>query len=228
MKTLVIARHGNTFRKGETPTRVGARTDLELVEEERARGIGLYLKKLGITPARILAAPLKRTMRTAQLAAEELGNPCPVQPDERFIEVDYGPDENQTEEAVMQRLGVLAARERGLEPAALTAEQVQALGAEAIDLWNARAVVPQGWRVDVERIIRNWRELAAEVADGECLLCVSSNGAIRFAPHITGDYAAFCAEHDIKVPTGGVCIFTSQDGTVWQCREWGAKAFKLL
>ena len=228
MKTLVIARHGNTFRKGETPTRVGARTDLELVEEERARGIGLYLKKLGITPARILAAPLKRTMRTAQLAAEELGNPCPVQPDERFIEVDYGPDENRTEEAVMQRLGALAARERGLEPAALTAEQVQALGAEAIDLWNARAVVPQGWRVDVERIIRNWRELAAEVADGECLLCVSSNGAIRFAPHITGDYAAFCAEHDIKVPTGGVCIFTSQDGTAWQCREWGAKAFKLL
>ena len=49
MKTLIIARHGNTFAKGETPTRVGCHTDLELVEEERGRGVGLYLKKLGLT-----------------------------------------------------------------------------------------------------------------------------------------------------------------------------------
>ena len=56
MKTLIIARHGNTFRKGETPTRVGGRTDLPLVEEERGRGIGKYLAKLGLTPTRILAA----------------------------------------------------------------------------------------------------------------------------------------------------------------------------
>lgn len=205
MKTLIIARHGNTFRKGETPTRVGSRTDLELVEEERGRGIGLYLKKLGLTPTRILAAPLKRTMRTAELAAEELGNPCPVVADARFIEVDYGPDENRTEEEVVARLG-----------------------AEAIELWNARAVVPDGWKVDVPRIIANWQELAAEVAEGEVLLCVSSNGTIRFAPHITGDYEGFCAAHDIKVPTGGVCVFTSEDGSVWTCTEWGTKAFKQL
>lgn len=72
MKTLIIARHGNTFRKGETPTRVGSRTDLPLVEEERGRGIGRYLKKLGMQPNRILAAPLQRTLKTAELAAEEL------------------------------------------------------------------------------------------------------------------------------------------------------------
>lgn len=205
MKTLIIARHGNTFRKGETPTRVGSRTDLELVEEERGRGIGLYLKKLGLIPTRILAAPLKRTMRTAELAAEELGNPCPVVADARFIEVDYGPDENRTEEEVVARLG-----------------------AEAIEQWNARAVVPDGWKVDVPRIIANWQELAAEVAEGEVLLCVSSNGTIRFAPHITGDYEGFCAAHDIKVPTGGVCVFTSGDGSTWTCTEWGTKAFKQL
>lgn len=57
-------------------------------------------------------------------------------------------------------------------------------------------------------------------------LQVSSNGTIRFAPYITGDYAGFCASHDIKVATGGVCIFTSEDGTTWQCSEWGVKAFK--
>ena len=48
------------------------------------------------------------------------------------------------------------------------------------------------------------------------------------APVITGDYAGFCAEHDIKVATGGVCIFTSEDGTTWTCTEWGTKAFKKI
>ncbi len=228
MKTLIIARHGNTFRKGETPTRVGSRTDLELVEEERGRGIGLYLKKNGIVPARILAAPLKRTMGTAALAAEAAGCTCTVEPDHRFIEVDYGPDENKTEEEVKARLGAVDAKAEGLDPATLSAEEIDARGAAIIDRWNAEAIVPDSWKVDVEQICRNWQSLAAEVKDNEPLLCVSSNGTIRFAPVITGDYAGFCAENDIKVATGGVCIFTSEDGSSWTCQEWGVKAFKLV
>lgn len=228
MKTLIIARHGNTFRKGETPTRVGSRTDLPLVEEERGRGIGKYLSKLGLVPTRILAAPLKRTMTTAALAAEELGTPCPVQPDARFIEVDYGPDENHSEEETKARLGTDIATAQGTDPATLTPEELDALGAAAIDKWNAEAIVPPGWKVDVEQIIENWTTLAGEIAEGEVLLCVSSNGTIRFAPYITGDYAGFCTSHDIKVATGGVCIFTCEDGTNWICREWGVKAFKQI
>ena len=228
MKTLIIARHGNTFRKGETPTRVGSRTDLPLVEEERGTGIGLFLKKLGIMPARILAAPLQRTMRTAELAAAALGCPAPVQPDARFIEVDYGPDENKTEEEVMLRLGTEAATAAGKDAAAMSPEELTALGAELIERWNKDATVPPGWQVDVPQILRNWAELAAEVQEDAPLLCVSSNGTIRFAPSITGDYAGFCAEHDIKVPTGGVCIFTSTDGGPWVCTHWGIKAFKQI
>ena len=228
MKTLIIARHGNTFRKGETPTRVGSRTDLPLVEEERGRGIGKYLAKLGLMPTRILAAPLQRTLGTAALAAEELGNPCPVQPDARFIEVDYGPDENHSEEETKARLGADIAKSQGQDPASMSAEELDALGEAAIEKWNAEAIVPPGWKVDVAQIISNWSDLAAEVQDGETVLCVSSNGTIRFAPHITGDYAGFCAEHDIKVATGGVCIFTSEDGSTWTCKEWGVKAFKHI
>ena len=228
MKTLIIARHGNTFRPGETPTRVGSRTDLPLVEEERGRGIGKYLAKLGLMPTRILAAPLQRTMNTAALAAEELGNPCPVQPDARFIEVDYGPDENHSEEETKARLGRDIALTEGKNPDEMTAEELDALGEASIDKWNAEAIVPPGWKVDVQQIISNWTDLAAEVNDGEVLLCVSSNGTIRFAPHITGDYAGFCAEHDIKVATGGVCIFTCEEGQNWTCREWGVKAFKKI
>lgn len=226
MRTLIIARHGNTFRKGGTPTRVGSRTDLELVEEERGLGIGRYLLKLGLQPTRILAAPLKRTMGTARLAAQALASTCDVQPDARFIEVDYGPDENKTEEEVMARLGAVAYRQAGSDPDSLTRQELEAKGAEAIERWNTQAIVPDSWQVDVDAIRRNWMELADEVQEGEVLLCVSSNGTIRFAPCITGDYAGFCATHDIKVPTGGVCIFTSEDGKTWQCREWGVKAFK--
>lgn len=228
MKTLIIARHGNTFRKGETPTRVGSHTDLPLVEEERGRGIGLYLRKLGLQPDRILAAPLQRTMSTAALAAEELGCTCPVTPDHRFIEVDYGPDENKTEEEVMARLGKIVAAEKGLDPASLTAEELEKLGEGVIDQWNATATVPPDWKVDVEQIRSNWHALAAEVAEGETVLCVSSNGTIRFAPVITGDYEGFCESHDIKVATGGVCIFTKEGDGPWTCTEWGVKAFKRI
>ncbi len=228
MRTLIIARHGNTFRPGETPTRVGARTDLPLVEEERARGIGLYLKKLGLIPTRILAAPLQRTRRTAELAAEALGNPCAVQEEASLTEIDYGPDENQTEQAVALRLGRVTALAAGQDPAALGEEELQALGEGVIDLWNRQAIVPDGWKVDPAALGAAWQDLADRVAEGEATLCVSSNGVIRFAPFITGDYAGFCATHDIKVPTGGVCIFTARPGEPWQCAEWGVKAFKKI
>jgi probable phosphoglycerate mutase len=40
---IIIARHGNTFTKDQTPLRVGARTDLPLVETERGTNIGKYI-----------------------------------------------------------------------------------------------------------------------------------------------------------------------------------------
>ena len=151
-----------------------------------------------------------------------------MQPDARFIEVDYGPDENHSEEETKARLGADIAAAEGKDLSALTAEELDAIGAAAIDKWNAEAIVPPGWKVDVQQIIDNWTALANEVQEGETLLCVSSNGTIRFAPYITGDYAGFCASHDIKVATGGVCIFTSEDGATWTCTEWGVKAFKQI
>ena len=96
-------------------------------------------------------------------------------------------------------------------------------------------ILPSNAGVWVPSLLREQRIIGVsgglykiKTADGETVLCVSSNGTIRFAPHITGDYAGFCAEHDIKVATGGVCIFTSEDGTTWSCKEWGVKAFKQI
>ncbi len=228
MRTLIIARHGNTFRPGEVPTRVGARTDLPLTEEERARGIGRYLAGRGLIPTRILSAPLQRALQTARLAAEELGHPCPVQIDGRLSEIDYGPDENRTEREVVQRLGRIAATAQGIDPNTLPVGEIEALGTRTIELWNTQAIVPEGWQVDPAAISAVWQDIADSVSEGQTLLCVSSNGAIRFAPIITGDYEGFCRSHDIKVPTGGVSIFTAERGGSWVCSAWGLKAFKLV
>ena len=89
------------------------------------------------------------------------------------------------------------------------------------------AVVPLGGNVDGEKLISGWLDLAASIPDGETWLLVSSNGVMRFSPYILGNYEDFCATHDIKVPTGGVCIFDCV-GDHWRCTDWGIKAYKLF
>jgi probable phosphoglycerate mutase len=59
-------------------------------------------------------------------------------------------------------------------------------------------------------------------------LLVTSNGIIRFAPYLTGDFENFADEHEIKVATGSVCIFEKNDGeTFWRCLDWGVKPYKM-
>lgn len=214
---LIIARHGNTFTKEQTPTRVGAKTDLHLVEEERGRYIGKYLRKMNIAADLIFCGPLKRHIQTAALACEELGGDLlAMQINHDFNEIDYGPDENKTEDEVMHRLG----------------NGDMEAGQAVIDLWNKKAKVPDGWDVNVEVIKQAWLTFTNDLEQNykdQTILLVSSNGTIRFAPVITGDFNGFVAEHDIKVSTGGVCIFEKDDTEeYWRCVEWGVKPAKLL
>ena len=87
--------------------------------------------------------------------------------------------------------------------------------------------MPPGWKVDPEKLAKVWCDFAESIGENETVMAVSSNGVIRFAPYITGDYDAFCAEHDIKVATGGVCVFVYENG-VWTAKEWNVKAFKFV
>lgn len=224
MKRLVIARHGNTFAKGETPTRVGARTDLELVETTRAGCVGEYLKENGLKPDRVYAAPLKRTLHTAEYALKQAGFDLPVAIEEGLREIDYGADENKTEDAVVDRLGRLYLKKDGVENP--TAEQIAQKGQEVIDAWNKNATLPDGWMADVNAMRAFWTDFASKIAENEIVFVVSSNGTIRFAPVITGDYDSFCAQNDIKVATGGVCVFEN-DGSGWKCAAWNVKPFKM-
>lgn len=201
---IVIARHGNTFTKEQTPLRVGAKTDLPLVETERGTNIGKYLKMRSFVPAVVFSAPLKRTLETARLAIAALDKDISLKVDERFTEIDYGPDEAKTEAQVIERIGEAA-----------------------LEAWNREAVVPEGWNVSVKGIIAAWKSFAEDVEKeyhDKTVLVVSSNGIIRFAPYLTGSFKKFAENFDIKVGTGGVCVLEKADGEKhWRVVEWGVK-----
>lgn len=187
---LFIVRHGNTFEPGETVTRVGARTDLALAAKgrEQARALGRALKAEGVRPALVWCAPLQRTLETARLALEALGEggdadapPFEIRPE--LTEIDYGPDENQPEASVRARLGE-----------------------GALAAWDERAVPPPGWLVDPAALTETWRSLFAEAAArlgaaGGDVLVMTSNGVGRFALW-AAERSGPAADADIKLATG--------------------------
>lgn len=203
MTTLIIARHGNTFEKGETPRRVGARTDLPLVESGRvqARAIGHWLKKNGLYPEAVYSSQLQRTKETAEIALKEAGYKEPVFGLEIFNEIDYGPDENLPEDAVKTRVGEQALKD-----------------------WDEKGIVPEGWKFDPQKAIRDWKDFASHIVEEEqnCIMVVTSNGIARFAPHITNDFEGFSRDHKIKISTGAVCLFEFKAGR-WTCTGWNIK-----
>ena len=198
---LIIARHGNTFDPGDTPTRVGRRTDLPLTAsgEAQAKRIGDYLRQRRLVPDAVFTAPLKRSYDTARLAVEALGCDPPITIDPRFNEIDYGPDENQPESVVVARIGDQALRD-----------------------WNDHAKVPPGWLADPKAIIDDWLafgDMCRQSFSGRTVLVVTSNGMVRFAPHLTGDFEGFRHRHGIKIATGALCILRLEDGQ-WLIERW--------
>lgn len=208
MTTIIIARHGNTFNPGDTLTRVGARTDLPLVESgiEQAKKIGEYLKNNNMIPESVYTSHLQRSIETARIAISETefsNHPFAL---DIFNEIDYGPDENKTENEVIARIGQ-----------------------DAIDAWNNDATPPPGWIVNPQEIINNWQGFANQALahddsfdHSETTLVVTSNGIARFAPHITGDFDGFKQNHNIKLSTGALGILKFENSH-WSVLDWNVK-----
>lgn len=197
MTKLIIARHGNTFGPEDTPTRVGARTDIPLVQSgiEQAKRIGAYFQEHHISPDVIYSSELKRAQQTAFYAVRNK----PITLLSCFNEIDYGPDENKTEPEVIARVGE-----------------------KAIDNWNKHAIVPQGWLVNPEAIIQNWLDFGSMIQkkhEGQTIFVVTSNGIARFAPYLTADFSGFCAQHSIKLKTGALCSFQYANSN-WTVNYW--------
>lgn len=206
MTQLLIARHGNTFAAGETPRRVGKHTDLPLVESGLAQGkmLGAYLLQEALLPDRVFCSRLQRTRQTAEQALQQAGHGVEIIARDMFDEIDYGPDENKTEDEVIARIGE-----------------------EAIRLWNEAVIVPEGWRVDATAVTAQWETFADEMLAqyvGERVLVVTSNGVARFAPVLTGDEAAFDAVHARKMHTGAVsCLEYNAATGQWDVVFWNRK-----
>tara|TARA_Y100000588_G_scaffold373990_1_gene448518 strand:- start:142 stop:783 length:642 start_codon:yes stop_codon:yes gene_type:complete len=202
---LLIARHGNTFGPGDVVKRVGT-TDLPLVESGLQQGLrlGTYLKQNNLIPDVIFTSKLKRAIQTAKQAQSAMKTHLPIETLSIFNEIDYGPDENQTEERVLARVGQ-----------------------DALIAWETKAKVPDGWNVDPNAIIKVWQDFSEKLTQDfaeKTILVVTSNGIARFAPYLTGDFKAFTAQYSIKISTGALCVFENNSSSnVWRCLQWNVK-----
>ncbi len=164
MTLLYIVRHGNTFEAGEAPRRIGARTDLPLTDSRAGAGRGARARISrgpGSGSRAPSSSPLKRTRATAEAILRRQAHPLVLETADFLAEVDHGPDENQTEDVVLARIG-----------------------RAALDLWDAEAVPPPGWDVRADWRRERWIAFADEAVSahrGDAILLVTSNGAGRFA-----------------------------------------------
>jgi probable phosphoglycerate mutase len=158
MRRLFIIRHGNTFASSAEACRVGARTDIPLVESGRAQAdrLGAWFARQGLPIGRLFSSPLQRARETADRIASATAHARDGSFD-WLGEIDHGPDEGKPEAEVLARIG-----------------------AQALADWDERAIAPDGWIVDADRRIAAWRSFFAEGGAGIDLL-VTSNGAARFA-----------------------------------------------
>ena len=133
---IYIVRHGNTFDKGDVVTRVGARTDLALSSSGQTQAEALAIHFMAKVPEGFSAAycsPLQRTKQTAETIMAVRENRPSIEIAEFLREIDYGPDENQPEEAVIARIG-----------------------APALAAWDEHAIPPAGWEIDPASIKQDW------------------------------------------------------------------------
>ena len=158
MRRIFIIRHGNTFESGATACRIGAGTDLPLVESGRAQAdrLGEWFAAQGLPIRALHSGPLQRARETAARIAAAVGHASDgTLP--WLDEVDHGPDEGRPEAEVLARIG-----------------------AQALADWDERGIAPDGWIVDAGARIAAWRDWFANEGEGVELL-VTSNGAARFA-----------------------------------------------
>lgn len=197
--TLIIARHGNTFTPEQTPTRVGARTNLPLVDsgEEQALRLGHHLKASHLIPDLVFTSTLRRTVDTARLACVAMMCPAPNTPLPFLNEIDYGPDENKPEPEVRDRLGELALKR-----------------------WDEQGQMPPEWFPRPDEITESWQGfLNTCITDypDKTILVLTSNGIARFALN--------CAENGdtcpLKLSTGAYGILKYDKN--WVVTDWNIR-----
>ncbi len=197
--TLIIARHGNTFDKGDVVLRVGAGTDLPLSQSGQAQAttLGAHLRAQFPEITQAYVSPLQRTQQTCTLGFPGLAQ----QIDPRLNEVHYGPDEGKPEAEVIARIGETALQQ-----------------------WEQNHIPPQDWPVDVAHIQADWQALVAEIMQkhaGNTVLIITSNGTARFAPGLCDNAEIAAGNTKLRTASYGVL---QHDGTSWTLECWNVRA----
>lgn len=223
---LIIARHGNTFNKGDIILRVGSRTDLPLTEEGKKQGkkLGENLRSANITPSFYYSAPLKRTIETTVEVAKVFGNQSLPTIVDFLTELDYGEFDGQPEQLVIERLGSIEAQTHGFIN--LPKDSLIELGKDCLTRWDKKMILPQGWKFLQQRVdsLKNdWRRFATQLTnktESSTNLVVTSNGIARFALSILPPNTQL--PESLKISTGAFCLF-SWDGKVWNLDAWNVQ-----
>lgn len=188
---LFLVRHGNTFESGQTPTQVGARTDLLLTDQGRVQGhnFATYLASHQLKPDAIYAGALKRQIETAQILERQFHLKNKIHLNEPALtEIDYGPWEG------------------------LTAEEIIRQWPAEYNAWTKQSKWPHFFGGTEEchlRDIRIWLEdLRKRYKPGEVVLGVTSNGVIRFFYTFDQKWKELIKTgqiENLKVKTGHFC-----------------------
>ena len=204
---LLLARHGNTFGPDDTPVWVGADQDLPLVPKgrEQAEAVGQALASAGITPATIVAGPLKRTAEHAAIIRDIAGG-GEISIDHRLREIDYGSWGGKTTEQI-----------------------VESHGEAAVTAWNERGQWPDraDWQPDLSTLRRDLKllvnDLQAQHGADDTVLLVSSNGILRFfLDLVPGAFALRARDQSLKTATGALSCIQRQGG-LYQVLFWNKR-----
>ncbi len=198
MTNVYIIRHGNTFDKGDLVTRVGARTDLPLSKSgnQQAFYLGEHFKKKNIQFTAAYCSPLVRTQETLEEILKCQDHTTRPQVMDFLREIDYGPDENKSEEIVQERIGQ-----------------------EALDNWEKHAIPPSGWIIDIDYLKSEWLKFFETGFESENIAVVTSNGIARFALMVCQHRQS----HSLKLKTGAYGIVKVEQGSEPEILEWNVR-----
>jgi probable phosphoglycerate mutase len=205
---IVIARHGNTFNKGDVVLRVGSRTDLPLSTSgiQQAKNLGVFLQAEQLIPDLVFCSNLQRTIQTADKIIKTMGLNVKIQQDDIFNEIDYGTDDGKPEEQVMKRLGEQALRD-----------------------WEEKFIVPDGWQVSCVKMQQNWLSFAEKILtcyQGNTVLVVTSGGVAKFASFLSESLEYFKQKYTFKLSTGSASLLVNNDkDDFWQVKFWNKHNF---
>ena len=252
---LLLARHGNTFNKGDKVVWVGARTDLPLTAKgrEQAQALGQALMPFAPQIKRVISGPLLRTREHAAIICEGLKPPSPRPSPQGEREKELRPfpqveglsgrpfsprGEGQDEGGLDPTLNaIIDERLREIDYGlweAKSSEEIQAMGGgDELDVWNKTGEWPHspGWTPPAETIAANAAELAGECAttlgEGDAALLVTSNGILKFfLKLVPGAFEDMAAQGALKVATGHACALR-HSARGWEVVFWDREPAQL-